>query len=73
MARTAKTRQRSRNARRSPRPPFPSGEPLAVFDGLCRKTLATQGREVFASGDPLEAEMWVSHLLGMFLGPPAHR
>jgi hypothetical protein len=37
---------------------------------MCRKTLATQGREVLASGDPLEAEMWVSYLLGMFSGLP---
>jgi hypothetical protein len=37
---------------------------------MCRKTLATQGREVLASGDPLEAELWVSHLLGMFSGLP---
>jgi hypothetical protein len=37
---------------------------------MCRKTLATQGREVFATGDPLEAEMWVSYLIGMFSGLP---
>jgi hypothetical protein len=39
---------------------------LAVFDGFCREVLTTQGREVLASGDPLQAELWVSHLLGLF-------
>jgi hypothetical protein len=34
------------------------------------QTLAEEGREVFASGDPLGAEMWVSHLLGMFSNLP---
>jgi hypothetical protein len=52
--------------RNVPRSAFAGGEPIAVFDGLCRKTLATQGREVLASGDPLEAEMWVSCLLAMW-------
>src|SRR5439155_17939688 len=66
MGRTGRSKQRSRNSRSTPRPPFPGGDPLAVFDGLCRQTLSREGRDVFASGDPLDAEMWVSHLLGMF-------
>ena len=70
MGRTGKSRQRSRNSRSTPRPPFPGGDPLAVFDGLCRQTLSREGRDVFASGDPLDAEMWVSHLLGMFSNLP---
>jgi hypothetical protein len=50
--------------------PFRGGDPLTVFDSLCRQTLVEEGREVFAAGDPLDAEMWVSHLLGMFSGLP---
>src|SRR2546427_483329 len=48
-------------------PPHPPRSPLRA---PCRKTLVIQGREVFASRDPLEAEMWVSYLLGMFSGLP---
>src|SRR5260370_25074824 len=70
MGRTGRSKQRSRNSRITLRPPFPGGDPLAVFDGLCMQTLAEEGREVFASGDPLDAEMWVSHLLGMFSNLP---
>src|SRR5260370_12859453 len=66
MGRTGRSKQRSRNSRITLRPPVPGGDPLAVFDGLCQQTLVEEGREVFASGDPLDAEMWVSHLLGMF-------
>src|SRR5260370_13863817 len=70
MGRTGRSKQRSRNSRITLRPPFPGGDPLAVFDGLCMQTLAEEGREVFAWGDPLDAEMWVSHLLGMFSNLP---
>src|SRR5260370_40756394 len=70
MGRTGRSKQRSRNSRITLRPPFPGGDPLAVFDGLCMQTLAEEGREVFASGDPLDAEMGVSHLLGMFSNLP---
>ncbi len=70
MARTTNSKHRSRTSRRGPRTPFPGGEPLAVFDGMCQKTLTSEGREVLATGDPLEAEMWVSHLLGMFSNLP---
>jgi hypothetical protein len=50
----------------------PKGSPargrsdLSVFDGLCRELLATQGRQVLRSGDPLEAEAWASSTLGLF-------
>jgi hypothetical protein len=70
MGRTGSTKQRSRNSRSNPGTPFRGGDPLTVFDGLCRQTLVKEGREVFATGDPLDAEMWVSHLLGMFSGLP---
>src|SRR5947207_2339261 len=70
MGRTGRSKQRSRNSRITLRPPFPGGDPLAVFDGLCMQMLAEEGREVLASGDPLDAEMWVSHLLGMFSNLP---
>jgi hypothetical protein len=66
MGRTGKSKQRSRDSRNIRRPPLPGGDPLAVFDGLCRQTLDEEGREVVASGNPLDAEMWVSHLLGIF-------
>jgi len=52
------------------RPTFLGGDPLAVFDRLCRPTLVKEGREVFASGNPLDAKMWVSRLLGRFSNPP---
>ncbi|HSH61738.1 MAG TPA: hypothetical protein VK988_19245 [Acidimicrobiales bacterium] len=64
---TGKAKQR---ARRSARGINRDQEALGVFDGLCREVLATQGREVLASHDPLQAEMWVSHLLGVFGGLP---
>jgi len=64
------TKQRSHNSRINPGTPFRGGDPLTIFDGLCRQTLVEEGREVFAGGDPLGAEMWVSHLLGMFSGFP---
>ena len=70
MSRTSMTKQRSRNSRINPGTPFRGGDPLTIFDSLCRETLAGEGREVFATGDPLDAEMWVSHLLGMFSGLP---
>src|SRR5207247_7757358 len=42
------------------------GDVFAVFDGLFREVLDTQAKEVLAAGDPLGAELWVSHLLGLF-------
>jgi hypothetical protein len=39
---------------------------LGVFDGLCREILGTQGRDVLRGGDPLEAEMWASYLVGLW-------
>jgi hypothetical protein len=41
---------------------------LATFDGLCQELLATQGREVLRTGDPLEAEAWASTVIAMFAG-----
>jgi hypothetical protein len=70
MGRTGSTRQRSRNSRSNQGTPFRGGDPLTIFDGLCVQTLVEEGREVVATGDPLDAEMWVSHLLGMFSGLP---
>lgn len=46
------------------------GSDLGIFDSLCREVLATQGRDVARAADPLEAELWVSHLLGMFAELP---
>lgn len=43
---------------------------LAIFDGLCREVLVTQGRDVIREGDPLQAELWASSLLGMFGASP---
>ncbi|MHB8436954.1 MAG: hypothetical protein ACYDC0_13965 [Acidimicrobiales bacterium] len=43
---------------------------LEVFDGFCREILSTQGREIVRNADPLEAEMWMSDLLGMFAKLP---
>jgi hypothetical protein len=61
--RGGKAKQRARKAARRP---GRSGDELAVFDGMCREVLATEGRDVLRSGDPLEAELWASSLLGTF-------
>lgn len=42
------------------------GDDLSIFDGLCREVLSVQGRDIARAADPLEAELWASHLLGMF-------
>jgi hypothetical protein len=47
------------------------GDPaLAVFDGFCLEVLATQARDVLRSGDPLQAELWASYMLGLWSGLP---
>ena len=62
--RTGKARSRGRkrggaaNGRR--------GGGLGMFDGLCREVLATQGRDVLRSGDPVQAELWASYLCGLW-------
>jgi hypothetical protein len=58
----ARTRERKRGRTTSGR----RGGDLGVFDGLCREVLATQGRDVLRSGDPLQAEMWASYLVGLW-------
>jgi hypothetical protein len=58
----AKSRERKRGRTTSGR----RGGDLGVFDGLCREMVATQGRDVLCSGDPLQAEMWASHLVGLW-------
>jgi hypothetical protein len=61
--RTGKAKQRARKPAHSA---SRNDGALAVFDGLCREILATQGRDMLDCGDPVQAEMWVSHLLGLF-------
>lgn len=39
---------------------------LAVFDSVCRDFVVAGGKAVLASGDPLQAEGWASHVLGVF-------
>jgi len=63
-SRTGKAKMRQRKGSRSTTS-CRDGE-LAVFDGLCREILATQGRDVLRSGDPLQAEMWASYLVGLW-------
>lgn len=66
--RTGKAKQRARRAARSSCKP--ADDSLAVFDGLIREILHTQGRDVLGSGDPLQAEMWASFLVGLFGSHP---
>ncbi len=62
--RIGKSKQRARRSAHSSRKP--ADDSLVVFDGLIREILDTQGPDVLGSGDPLQAEMWASYLVGLF-------
>lgn len=71
MSSKSKTRQRRPSTGRvtaGKGSPTRGRSPLAAFDGLCQELLATQGREVLRTGDPLEAEAWASTVIAMFAG-----
>lgn len=65
--RAGKAKQR---ARKSSSRPSQGGSHLSAFDGQCREVLRTDGRDVLRGGDPLDAELWVSQLVGLFRGLP---
>ncbi len=60
--RKGKAQQARKVKRTSPR----DGGGFTMFDGVCRDILATQGRDVLRSGEPIQAELWMSHVLGLF-------
>lgn len=65
--RAGKAKQR---ARKSSSSASRGGSHLSAFDGQCREILRTDGRDVLRGGDPLDAELWVSQLVGLFGGLP---
>jgi hypothetical protein len=50
--------------------PAAEDDDLAMFDWIFQKIIATSGRDVLRSGDALDAEVWVSSVLGMWSRMP---